>query len=140
MTEFVSQTKVVPATQEAVFNKLSDWSQLESLSSMLPQDKVSDVHSDSDSVRFKPNLPGVGEMAVRIIEREPCKTIKIASEQSPVSFTAWLQLKEKDATSSYARITVRAEIPFLLKGMITKPLQEAIDKMADALASGNIPF
>ena len=140
MTDFVSQTQVINAPQEAVFNKLSDWSGLEQFASLLPADKVSDIRSDADSVRFKPNFPGVGEMGVRIIEREPCKTIKVAADDSPVDFTAWLQLKKKDENSSYVRITVRADIPLLLRGVISKPLQEGVDKLAEALASGKIPF
>lgn len=134
MNEFVSPIKCINRPAEDVYLKISDWNNLSQVESMLPADKVQDFRYDTDSCSFKVNAMGVGEIALRIIEREPFKTIKIASEASPIAFTLWIQIKEKDVDSCYMKLTLRADIPFMLKGMISKPLQEGIDKIADTLA------
>jgi hypothetical protein len=36
------------------------------------------------------------------------------------------------------RVTVQADIPFMLKGMVSGPLQDGVEKIADALAQ--IPY
>ena len=36
------------------------------------------------------------------------------------------------------KLTIKADIPIFLKGMVSGPLQEAIEKIADALAM--IPY
>lgn len=135
MTDFVSEVKSISAPQKAVYDVLSDWSQLEKVKDRIPAGKISDFSFNADSCRFKVNMAGVGEIAMRIIERDPCKTIKIASEQSPISFTAWLQLKEKDLADSYLKITLRADIPFMLKGMLSGPLQNGVDTLAETIAT-----
>lgn len=133
MTDFVSSVKVIDSPINAVFDTLSDWSRLESIKDKLPQDKVKHFECDSHSCRFQVDM--AGEIAVRIVEREPFKTIKMESEKSPIVFTAWIQLKEKDMTSCYVKLTLRADIPFMLKGMLSKPLEQGIEKAAEALAS-----
>ena len=40
MTKFESAVKVIPASQKAVYEKLSDLSNLEKVKDRLPQDKV----------------------------------------------------------------------------------------------------
>jgi hypothetical protein len=36
------------------------------------------------------------------------------------------------------RLTIDADVPFFLKGMVAGPLQDAVEKLADALAG--IPY
>ena len=36
------------------------------------------------------------------------------------------------------KVTVKADIPFMLKGMVSGPLQDGVEKIADALAM--IPY
>lgn len=134
MNEFVSPIKFIPHSAQGVYDKLSDWNNLAQVESMLPSDKVQEFSYDSDSCSFKVNAMGVGKIALRVIDREPCKTIKIQSEASPIAFTMWIQLKEKEADSCYMKLTLRADIPLMLKGMVSKPLQEGMEKIADVLA------
>lgn len=135
MNEFVSPIKCIARPAQDVYLKLSDWNNLSQVESLLPADKVQDFCYDADACSFNVQAMGVGRIALRIIEREPFKTIKIASESSPVAFTLWIQIKEKDADSCYIKLTLRADIPFMLKGMISKPLQEGMDKIAETLAA-----
>ncbi|MBQ7945535.1 MAG: SRPBCC family protein [Bacteroidales bacterium] len=134
MNEFVSPVKIVPHPAQNVYDKLADWNNLSQVAPLLPSDKVEEFSFDADSCRFKVNAMGVGRIALRIIDREPFKTIKIASEESPISFTMWIQIKEKDSESCYIKLTLRADIPFMLKGMVSKPLQEGMEKIADVLS------
>ena len=41
-------------------------------------------------------------------------------------------------TSSKMKVTVDADIPFMLKGMVSGPIQEGVEKIAEALAM--IPY
>ena len=43
MTKFESAVKVIPASQKAVYEKLSDLSNLEKVKDRLPQDKVKNL-------------------------------------------------------------------------------------------------
>lgn len=135
MTDFVSQVKSIASPREAVFDTLSDLSHLERVEGLIPSDKVSDLNYDRDTVSFKVNMAGVGQIRLRVVERDPHKTIKLETEQSPVPFTFWIQLKEKDPSSSYLKLTLRADLPFLLQGMLAKPLQDGLEKLADGLAA-----
>ena len=43
MTKFESPVKVIPFSQERVYGKLSDLSNLEAIKDRLPEDKVKDI-------------------------------------------------------------------------------------------------
>lgn len=43
-----------------------------------------------------------------------------------------------EATTSKLRLTIDADVPFFAKGMVEKPLQEALEKIADMMAM--IPY
>ncbi|HKL92988.1 MAG TPA: hypothetical protein VJ871_06875 [Bacteroidales bacterium] len=132
MTEFTSEVQTIHYSAERVFERLSDLNQLDQLKASLPADKVSNFSCDRDSCQF--NVSPVGQISVRVIEREPFKTIKLTSEKSPISFTAWVQLKALAPDDTRLKLTMRADIPFMLKGMVQKPLQEGIQKAAEFLA------
>jgi len=136
MTDFVSDVQKIPFSAERVFSKLSDLNNLESVLSMIPQDQIKGFTFDTDSCSFQANP--VGKISIRIIEREPFKTIKLVSEKSPVSFTCWIQLVEVATDDTRLKLTIGADIPLFFKGMIIKPLEEGIKKVAEALAK--IPY
>ena len=50
MSNFESSVKVIPYSQERVYNKLSDLSNLEAVKDRLPKDKVQDLSFDSDTL------------------------------------------------------------------------------------------
>ena len=52
MSNFESSVKVIPYSQERVYNKLSDLSNLEAVKDRLPKDKVQDLSFDSDTLSF----------------------------------------------------------------------------------------
>ncbi|MBQ1797172.1 MAG: SRPBCC family protein, partial [Prevotella sp.] len=58
--------------------------------------------------------------------------------QSPMPFNLWIQVLPVTETTSKMKLTLKADIPFMLKGMVSRPLQDGLEKIADALAQ--IPY
>ena len=136
MTKFESSIKQIPYPVEAVYRNISDLSNLERVRDRIPQDKLQDFQFDSDSVQV--SVSPVGTIKLRICEREENKCVKFETEQSPLAFNLWIQVLPVDSTSSKMKVTVKADIPFMLKGMVSGPLQDGVEKIADALSQ--IPF
>ena len=132
MTSFESKVKVVPYPQEAVYRNISDLSNLERIRDRIPGDKIQDFSFDTDNVTI--NVPPVGTVSMRIVEREEPKCVKFEAVQSPMPFNLWIQMLPIDANTSKMKVTVKADIPLMLKGLVSGPLQDGVDKVADALA------
>jgi hypothetical protein len=136
MTKFESSIKQIPYPVENVYRNISDLSNLERVRDRIPQDKLQDFQFDSDSVQV--SVSPVGTIKLRICEREDNKCVKFEAEQSPLPFNLWIQVLPVDSSSSKMKVTVKADIPFMLKGMVSGPLQDGVEKIADALSQ--IPF
>ncbi len=135
MTKFESEVKCVVAPQDRVYAVLSDLNNLEKAKDRLPKDKVKDFTFDTDTCSF--SVDPVGEVSLRIIEREPCKTIKFTTDKSPVPFFLWIQLVPMSESETAIKLTIKAELNPFIKGMVKKPLQEGLDKMVEMLATIN---
>lgn len=133
MTEFVSEVKTIPYNEDRIFDMLSDLSNLEKVRDRIPEDKIKDFEFDTDSCSF--NVAPVGKITFQIVEREPNKTIKFATTNSPVPLFLWVQLKQMEENDTRLKLTVRAELNPFIKPMVQKPLQEALDKISTLLAS-----
>ena len=143
-----SAVKAVPHSQRAVYDTLSDHTHLKSLKDRIPagstgnaemdvvKDKLQDLSFDKDSMSI--NISPVGNVSMRIVDREDPKMIKFESEKSPLKFKFWIQMLPVEATTSKLRLTIDADVPFFAKGMVEKPLQEALEKIADMMAM--IPY
>ena len=136
MTRFESSIKQIPYPVEAVYRNISDLSNLERVRDRIPQDKLQDFQFDSDSVQV--SVSPVGTIKLRICDREENKCVKFETEQSPLAFNLWIQVLPVSDTTSKMKVTVQADIPFMLKGMVSGPLQDGVEKIADALSQ--IPF
>lgn len=133
MNQFESSIKVIPYDQERVYSKLSDLTNLESMKDKIPADKLQDLSFDSDTLSFTVNP--VGMVTLRIVEREPHKCIKFETEKSPMPFHLWIQLVPLTDSECKMKLTIKAEVNPFIKGIIQKPLQEGLEKMADLLAT-----
>ena len=146
---FESNIKQIPHKQESVFNTLSDLNNLqvlkdrfEQVKDQIPEDKrkemekLKDLRFDSDSITI--NAPMVGDLKMRIIDRDFPKTIKFETENSPIPFNFWIQLLPTGEFSCKMKLIIKAELNMFINGMVKKPLQEGIEKIADALAM--IPY
>ena len=109
---------------------------------MLPKEYIDlDVYQnhfqfDQDTVSI--SAAPVGEIKLHIIDRDEPKCVKFETVQSPVPFYLWIQVLPVNETSSKMKVTVDADIPFMLKGMVSGPIQEGVEKIAEALAM--IPY
>ena len=131
-SKFESSVKSIPYPQQAVYDNISDLRNLEKVKDRIPEDKVSDFTFDEDTVGL--NVQPVGELKLRICEREEPKCVKFETVQSPVPFNVWIQVLPVDEQNSKMKVTVKAELNPFIKSMVEKPLQEAVEKIADALA------
>ena len=137
MVQFESNVKHVPYSQERVYGKLEDLNNLALLKERLEQmreklgDKIQDVTFDRDSLTL--TVQGMN-VTLRIIEREPCKCIKFEGEKSPVPMNLWIQILPVSEDQAKMKVTVRAEVNMFMKAMVSKPLQEGVEKLADMLA------
>jgi hypothetical protein len=131
-SKFESSVKQVPYPQQAVYNNISDLTNLEKVRDRVPEDKVQGFSFDQDTVCI--NVAPVGELKLRICYREEPKCVKFETVQSPVPFNVWVQILPVDENSSKMKVTVKAELNPFIKSMVEKPLQEGVEKIADALA------
>ena len=136
MSKFESSIKQIAYPQQSVYNMLSDLTNIELVKDKVPEDKLKDLTFDKDTISI--SVSPVGQISMRIVERDEPKTIKFASENSPMSFNFWIQILPVSDTASKMKLTIDADIPFFAKGMLSVPLKEGIEKIADALAM--IPY
>ena len=132
MSQYESSVKCIPYSQERVYAKLEDLNNLEGLKDKLPADKVKELTYTRDEATV--NVPPVGNVTIRVVEREEPKCIKLEAVGSPIPVTLWIQIIPNGAEASKMRVVVKAEINFMLKAMIEKPLKEGIEKIAEALS------
>ena len=135
MSKFESGIKHIPHPQTAVYNALSDLSNLDKVKDKLPEDKIKDLSFDSDSLTIGAPM---GSVLMRIIEREEPKCIKFATEKSPIAANLWIQIVPEGEDACKMKLTIKADINPFIKGMVSKPLQEGLEKIADVLAM--IPY
>ena len=133
MSKFESSVKQIPYAQQRVYEKLSDLSNIEKVKDHLPEDKAQDLEFTTDSISI--SVAPVGKIQLQIIEREEPKCIKFETEQSPVPFNLWIQMLPVTETSSKMKLTIKADLNPFIKGMVSKPLSEGLEKIADMLAA-----
>lgn len=134
--QFESNVKHVPYSQERVYNKLSDLNNLEGARERLDMvkdkldGKLEDMSFDRDSITLK--VQGIS-LTLRIIEREPLKCIKFEGDKSPIPLNLWIQILPVTQEEAKMKVTIRAEVNMFMKAMVSKPLQEGVEKLADML-------
>lgn len=135
--QFESNVKHVPYSQERVYNKLSDLNNLGGVRERLDMvkdkldGKLEDMSFDRDSITLK--VQGIS-LTLRIIEREPLKCIKFEGDKSPIPLNLWIQILPVTQEEAKMKVTIRAEVNMFMKAMVSKPLQEGVEKLADMLA------
>lgn len=135
MSKFESSIKHIQYPQTMVYAALSNLQNLEKVRDRLPADKVKDLSFDSDSLSISAPM---GSISMRIIEREEPKCIKFETENSPINANLWIQIVPEGEQACKMRLTIKADLNPFIKGMVAKPLQEGLEKIADALAM--IPY
>lgn len=153
---YTSSVKRIVGSEQRVYAVLSDLNNLsrlrerleaadaaQLLSASVPEDKqdalnqlrekIKDLQIDGDSLRF--TVEPMGQMGLRIVDREPCKTIKFEGENTPIPLHFWIQLKQVDEDDTRMKLTLKADVPMMIKMMIGRKLEEGIERMADMLST-----
>ena len=133
MADFVSEVKAIPQNDDRIFAMLSDLSNLERIKDRIPQDQIKELECHKDSCSF--SVSPVGRITFKIVDREPNKTIKFEAVNAMLPLFLWIQLKQVAEMDTRMRLTARAELNPFIKPMVSKPLQEAVDRISEALAS-----
>ncbi len=156
MTKYESSVKKIYAPIGNVYAKLSDLTHLASIQQRLTDpafeqvirqqagDKVNDeqlarlreivqgLQFDRDWVVA--NIAPLGEVGLRVVEREEPKLVKFTTENSPVQANLWIQLLPASDTQCAMKVTLGADLNFFLKQMLKGKLQDGIERFADMLA------
>ena len=142
LNKYRSEVKLVNHNQQVVFNYLANFENLsgylnsgliEKITEKIPQIKITDFQSDQDSCKF--NITGLGVAEIKIVERDPFKTIKVESSGGlPLSFVFWIQLIPVDQFQTKIRLTLHAEMSMMIKMMAASKLEEGVNKLADTLS------
>jgi carbon monoxide dehydrogenase subunit G len=143
VSKYVSDIKIVNNNQEIIYNYLSNFENLSKyvndgllskMTEQVPQIQISNFNSDADSCSFE--IAGMGLAEIRIIDREPYKTIKISSSGSmPVAIVFWIQLLPVSVYETKLRLTLDADMSMVIKMMLNRKLEEGINHLADMLAA-----
>lgn len=132
MSQYESSVKCIPYPQERVYAKVEDLSNLEALKGKLPEDKIKDFDCNRDEATF--NVPSLGNLTIRVVEREEPKCVKLEAANSPIPLNLWVQIIPDGETASKLRVVAKTEINFMLRAMIEKPLKEGLEKIAETLS------
>lgn len=133
MAEYISETKTIPYTEEEVFSAFSDLRKLENIKDKLPKDeKIMDMTYDKDSCTV--NVSPIGKVRFVVTERIPNSNVKLEAEQLPFKLDLLIQLKQEAINDTQMSVKVHADLNPFLKPLVSKPLQDALEKMAEALA------
>lgn len=140
--KYVSEVKTIDNNQQVVYDYLSNFENLstylnegvlEKVTEKVPQVKITDVVTDQDSCKF--NITGFGASEIRIIDREPAKTIKVESSGNlPLNFTFWIQLLPVSEYKTKIRLTLHADMSMMIKMMVGNKLQDGVNQLAETLS------
>lgn len=152
LTKFESAVKPLSHPQQTVYGWLSDLRHIEALREKLNDPAVLQQvgervpGTDAESLRRQLETmtlsedtvtmdSPLGKVTLRIVEREAPKCVKLEAEGSPLPLTLWVQVLPVADGGSKMRVTLGAEVNVFMKAMVSKPLQQAVDGIADLLAS-----
>lgn len=139
MSESKYESKITSSAASAhdIYRVMSNLTNINKVKDLIPQDKVKEIIAEEDNVRFK--IDGLGPMiGIRIVDRDDDKTIKYALENIPMEGNFWVQMKEVAPGDTRLKLTIKAELPMMIKMMVGNKLQEGLDQAADMLAQ--MPF
>ena len=128
-TKIESRVGTIASSEERIYNFLSNFNNFKQF---IPDDKVQDFQSTEDSCQF--SVPNMGKVGLRIIEKIPYNTVKISGDgMANQQFNLWVQLKQVTESDTKVKLTIKAELNPMLKMMVTKPLQNFVNKLVEAM-------
>lgn len=151
VTKISSDIFKIESPIKDVYSLLSDFSRIGRLVEMARQmgmsEGVADLQKFSEKIesyRFTADacyvtLKGMGEVAIKIVEREEPKLIKLGGDGSfPLEFNLWIQLLENAPYDTRMKITFQGEMNMMLKMLLKGKLEKGIQGMGEMLTK--IPY
>ena len=141
MKRIQSSVKQIPYSQEQVYAKVSDLSNLKTLIDRIPEDQRKGINLENLECtpdKVSTVVQPIGKVEIAIVSRDPLKCVKLESTESPIKLYMWIQIVATDQNSCKIKLTVDADLNMFMAKMVEKPLTQAVDKMADMLAA--IPY
>lgn len=152
LSKFESEVKLIPQAQQVIYSRFADLNNFaavkdalnnpevqQRISEQVPADKIEELKTYAEGLSFETDAINIaspmGNITLRVVEREEPKCIKFASEGSPLQLYVWIQLLPHGDYETKMRVTVGAEVNFFMKGMVAKPLQQAADGLANMLSA-----
>lgn len=147
LSKYESSVKHIAKNVDVVYDRFSDMRNLQALRDrMSDPDTLSQISGQVDSEKLEEarkylkemtfdadslsvSTP-VGTLRLVIVERDAPKCIKLAGEGSPIPVYVWIQLLPEGEQATKMRVTVGAEVNMFMKGMVSKPLQQAAEGIA----------
>ncbi|MFC2760278.1 SRPBCC family protein [Hallella multisaccharivorax] len=129
-TKIESSIREIPYSQQSVYNMLSNLSNIDKVRDKIPEDKVNDLQFDNDSITISTQM---GSVKLVIADREEPKMIKFETAESPLPFNFWIQVLPVSDTTCKMKLTIRSDVNPFMASMVKKPLQQGVEKIADAL-------
>lgn len=156
MTKYTSQIYTVNATAAQAYERMSNLRRFESLKTAfsdpqkmayilqnLPADQVSpekldEIRAQVEKMQFTEDTISadtkVGPVSLAIVEREAPKLVKLATQNSPLNATIWVQFVEKGTYQAALKVTVGVELNFFIRKMVEKHIKKAPDGVASFLS------
>jgi hypothetical protein len=138
MKRIESGIKHIPYTQEAVYNKVSDLSNLKYLADRIPEDQRQGINLENLECtpdKVTTTVSPIGQIEFGVVAREPYKCVKMETLRSPIKLTLWIQIVSTGDSSCKIKLTADADLNIFMAKMVEKPLTEAIEKLADMLSA-----
>ena len=140
--KYVSEIQYIDHGIGTVYDHLSNFRNLSKyltddilaqITEKVPQVRIENFESDQDSCRF--TIGGLGSAELRIVEREPMKTIKVQGQGGiPVALNFWIQLLPAEPSRTKMRLTLQAEMGMMVKMLVGNKLEKGVNQMAEHLA------
>lgn len=131
MIEFSSDVKTINHTDRDIFRVLSDLRNLDLVKEYIPEDKIKDFVFDKDSVSFR--VDAIGNVTFHVVDRQPDSLIRFKSVKLPFDVFLEIQLQLKSEDETEMTMMVMSDLNPFMRGIVEKPIREAVDKISDAL-------
>ena len=129
LEKYESKQQQIRKPAEMIYAVLSDFNNF----TPIVGDKVEDWTVNGDECSFKAKGFAV---TLCMTEKVPGQLIKIeASDSSPMGFTLWVQMKELEPLDTRIRLVLHAEMNMMIKMMVGKKIQPALDQIAEQMAA-----
>lgn len=136
MSIYSGKAAIVNRSVDELYNKINDFGAFQSRIDELPDE----VRQRLEAVRFEDdkmiiNAPGMGEVALGIVERQAPSLMRLSALNSPIPFNIIMNFAAVDDATSTIQTDIDAEIPMMLRPFVGNKLQEGADRIGEMISN-----